>query len=85
MRKCYICQTTQNIERHHIFFGISNRKISDRHKFTVDLCAEHHRGHYSPHHSKQLDLALRRITQKEYEKTHTRKEFMDIIGQNYLD
>ena len=31
-----------------------------------------------------LDRALKCICQREYEKTHTREEFIDLIGKNYI-
>lgn len=37
------------------------------------------------HFDKEFDLKVKRECQREYEKTHTRQEFMSLIGRNYLD
>ena len=29
MRECWLCGTTVNLHRHHVFFGTANRKKSD--------------------------------------------------------
>lgn len=34
--------------------------------------------------NKEMDLELKRVYQKEYEKTHTREEFIKLIGKSYL-
>ena len=67
------------------FFG-KNRKNSDKNGFVVWLCEAHHRGTYGVHGKlgEYLDLKLKRECQAKYEETHTREEFMSIIGKNYL-
>ena len=81
---CMMCGTTRNLELHHIFFGTANRKISDKHGFTVWLCNEHHRGWRSPHRDRDIDRTLKRLCQVVYEREHTREEFIELIGRNYL-
>lgn len=39
----------------------------------------------SVHFNKEMDLELKRVYQKEYEKNHTREEFIKLIGKSYLD
>jgi len=52
----------------------------------VNLC---HWCHQVPpkgvHHNKKNRIALRQICQREYEKTHTREEFIAEFGRNYLE
>lgn len=83
-KRCYICGGTACLEDHHIFFG-SNRANSEKYGLKVWLCCVHHRGKYSPHLNRTIDLQLREIAQREFEKTHSHEEFMDIFGRNYLD
>ena len=46
----------------------------------------HHRiGKDAVHNNRETDLMLKRICQEEFEKTHTREEFVRIIGKSYLD
>lgn len=85
--KCLICGETSYVEEHHIFYGVRHRKISDKNGFTCWLCLEHHRGTYGVHgkNGEKLNLELKQLCQRTYEKTHTRKEFMDLIHKNYLE
>jgi len=85
---CWVCGTTYGLEYHHTFFGKKDQKdFTDKHMLGFYLCSEHHRGNYSPHHNRELDLKLKVIAQEKYEETHSRESFMDNktgIGRNYL-
>lgn len=51
----------------------------------MGLCHEHHNtSNNSVHFNREMDLKLKRLYQEEYEKNHTREEFIKIIGKNYL-
>ena len=39
----------------------------------------------SVHYNRNMDLELKRVYQKEYEKNHTREEFIKLIGKSYLE
>lgn len=80
-KECWLCKTTLNLHKHHIYFGVGNRKISDKNGFTAWLCEDHHR---LMHSNRMHDLNLKMAQQEEYEKDHTREEFMKLIGRNYL-
>lgn len=83
-KQCFICQRTDGLEDHHIFFG-KNRKKSEKHGLKVWLCQEHHTwGKTSPHRNILVDRHLKQIAQAEFEQTHTREEFMNEFGRNYL-
>lgn len=83
-KRCYVCDTEQNLHLHHIYGG-SNRKVSDKNGFVVYLCAKHHNmSDEGVHFSKELDNFLKRRCQEEYEKGHTRGQFVALIGRNYL-
>ena len=70
---------------HHIYEGYGRRKISEREGFIVPLThEEHNMGRYSVHFNKELDLMLKRLCQQKYEETHTREDFVRLIGRNYL-
>ena len=36
------------------------------------------------HFDKEFDLRVKRLCQKKFEETHTREEFIALIGRNYL-
>ena len=91
IKQCYLCMALYGdysykyVEDHHIFFGTSNRKNSERHGFKANLCLGHHRmGSEAVHNNREMDLKLKEMCQEEYEKTHTRQEFVQIIGKSYL-
>ncbi len=73
------------LENHHIFFGVANRKISDKYGLEVDLCPHHHRtGATAVHQCKESDLELKRYAQREFEKLNSREDFIKLFGRNYL-
>ena len=91
-KRCYLCMILEHdyrikpVEEHHIYFGERMRKISDQNGFTCNLCIEHHRtGKAAVHKNKAIRLMLQKICQQEYEKTHSREEFLQLVGENYMD
>lgn len=83
-KQCFYCGTTLNLERHHCIHGTAGRRIADKLGLTIWLCSEHHRGNYSPHQNRELDLRLKRFAQSCYEDKHSREEWMQKVGRNYL-
>lgn len=83
-KECYICGSQKWLEKHHVYYGI-NRKKSEQNGFTVYLC---HRHHNEPpdgvHFNIGVDDELKQTCQAAYEKTHSREQFTNIIGRNYL-
>lgn len=81
---CYKTGSTYNLHKHHIYGG-GNRTNSEHFGFWVYLTADYHNmSNKGVHFDMQFDAELKEACQKEFEKTHTRKEFMAIIGRNYL-
>ena len=87
---CYICSEVyqkyyiDNLEEHHIFFG-PNRTNSERHGMKVYLCQNHHRtGDMAVHNNRITDLWLKERAQRKFEETHTREQFTEIFGKNWL-
>lgn len=85
-KECYICQSICNLEEHHIFYGTSNRKMSEKYGLKVFLCMEHHRGTYGVHgkYSKELNEKLHKVGQKAFEKHYKSENFLQVFGKNYL-
>lgn len=70
---------------HHIYGGYGRRKISEKNGFIVPLTpAEHNMSDNGVHFNKKLDLYLKRLCQEKYEETHSREEFIKLIGRSYL-
>ncbi|MGG3734485.1 HNH endonuclease signature motif containing protein [Heyndrickxia coagulans] len=61
---CFVCGTTENLEAHHVRFKSAGGRGQWRNiRF---LCAEHHRGKYSPHQNEQLRKELEKLHEKLY-------------------
>lgn len=88
---CWLCMRIHGdytvhklIHKHHVFFGQGLRKISEAHGFTVYLCPPHHtEGPEAVHRNQYMNRFVQEATQIRYETTHTRDEFMGLIGRNY--
>ena len=87
-KECFFCKTTQNLHRHHILYGRSNRKQAEKYGFTVYLCLNHHtNGGEAVHRNPNgpLDRYLKELAQKYWEENNgTREEFIKTFGRNYL-
>lgn len=87
-RKCFISGCEQNLHKHHVYHGTAQRKISEDNGFWCYLTGALHNQSTEGVHCRdghELDLALKEKCQEIFEETHTRSEFMSIVGRNYLD
>lgn len=85
-KKCYVCGAVTNLHCHHIFMG-ANRKISEDNGFKVYLCGYHHNQSNDGVHGKdghELDMWLKQEAQRRYEQTHSREDFIALIGRSFL-
>ena len=90
-KECYLCryldgkEETVCLEDHHLF-GAYNRKWSEKYGLKVWLCIEHHReGKEAVHRNKLVMDHMHQVGQIAFEKNHTREEFLNVFGRNYLD
>lgn len=75
--KCDYCHKEfKHLDPHEIYGG-SNRVRSIKNGFVKRLCRK-------CHSNEDVIQQLKIDTQKEFEKTHTREEFIKIIGKSYL-
>ena len=81
---CYFCGKQYGLECHHIFAGIANRRISEKHGLKVWLCATCHRGTEGAQYAKEANLRLKQEAQAAFEQTHSHREWMELIRKNYL-
>lgn len=72
----YCGKYCEKLDPHEIYGG-SNRKRSIKYGFVKLLCRK-------CHENENIIQELRKQTQKEFEKTRTREEFIEIIGKSYL-
>ena len=83
-KRSYLNGDTRNLHKHHIYAGC-NRNASEKHGFWVWLTAEQHNmSDEGVHFNKELDLKLKRECQAKFEQTHSREEFIQIIGKSYI-
>ena len=77
---CFVCGMRKQ-HLHEIFYG-KNRLNSIKHGMVIPICFN---CHTRIHNDIDMDLYYKKLFQKEYEKTHTRDEFISIFYRNYLD
>jgi hypothetical protein len=75
---CENCDKYSNRLDPHEVYGGSNRKRSIKNKFVKLLCRD-------CHENQDILNKIKKEMQIEYEKTHTREEFIKLIGKSYLD
>lgn len=82
-KKCYICGSESDLEKHHCVFGTANRKKADSDGLWVWLC---HRDHQAIHNQDIWEKkALQEIAQEHWEeKNGTRDDFIKRYGKSYL-
>lgn len=84
LNHCYLCFGNEHynepLDMHEIYGG-ANRQISIKNGFCIPLCRQHHALITRDNAS---SLILKQQCQREYEKTHSREDFMCLIGKNYL-
>lgn len=83
-RACYFCGRLDTLERHHVFGGVANRPISEKYGLYVYLCHNCHTGKYGAQYDKEKNLLLKQDAQRAFEKTNSRKDWMELIRKNYL-
>lgn len=86
-KQCYVCGIKIGLHDHHIFYGVSRRKLSEKYGLKIWLCWLHHEGTYGVHGRLGIELnkKLKQLAQRKFELNHTREEFIIIFGRNYLD
>lgn len=80
LEHCYFCKRFfRDIPKDdlHEIYGGSNRQRSMKHGFVAPLCRNCHQHLF-------VIYQLKKICQEEFEKDHTREEFIRLIGKSYL-
>lgn len=81
---CYRCAKIlppEEMARHEVYMGNPNRKTSKACGFWISVCPDCHEMYHS---DKELRKQLARDCQQKFELSHTREEFMELIGRSYL-
>lgn len=81
LTKCAVCGSKQDhIDNNEVYEG-AKRGVSMKYGFVIPLCFDCHKRFHNDH---EFALIYKKRFQKEFEKTHTREEFLNIIHRNYL-
>lgn len=84
-RKCIVCETTQDLHKHHIFFGAGRRETSEQYGCWCYLCARHHNmSEFGVHFNSVFDRKLKEFAQKRFIEVYPELDFLKIFGKNYL-
>lgn len=84
IKECYVCGTTLDLHKHHIYEGMANRKKSEKYGCWCYLCVKHHNmSKYGVHFDKALDRNLKEECQKAFERKYN-EDFIKVFGKSYL-
>lgn len=86
---CFLCGrngSADPLDTHHIFGGNPNRKHSEEYGLAVKLCHDkcHENGPNAVHKNKAVMDYLHKVGQKRFERDHSRNDFINAFGRNYL-
>ena len=80
--ECYICHKWGDTHRHHVFYGRSNRKNSEKYGYVINVCPECHSDLHD--RNPQKYEYLKRDFQRIHEQTYSREHFIQTFGKSYL-
>ena len=85
-KECYVCKTIYGLHKHHIIYGIANRKKSEKYGLTVWLCSKHHNmSNEGVHFNKKLDLKLKCACQDWWlDQGYTKEQWISEFGKWWL-
>ena len=90
--RCYLCELIDQdysrkeyLEEHHVIYGTSARKLSEKYGLKVYLCEKHHRtgGMDAVHQNPLLSSMLKDKAQRIFEEVNPDLSFNEIFGKNY--
>lgn len=88
IKRCYVCGNQLYLHKHHIFYGVRNRKKADEDGLIVYLCYQHHEGTYGVHgkNGDKIDTQLKKIAEKKWLEYYNKDigDFIKRYGRNYL-
>ena len=94
-KTCFLCGRTAYTERHHIFSGTANRKLSEEDGLVVDLCPDCHNRppngvHFNKDNMHRLHVhgqriwEMGKIVNDGMTDEQAREAFIKRYGRNYL-
>jgi hypothetical protein len=84
-KRSYLSGRSDNLHKHHIYYGSCNRKNSEKYGCWVWLTSdEHNMSDIGVHFNKGLDNYLKRTCQIVFEQLYSHERFMQVFGRNYI-
>lgn len=88
LEHCIECGRT-NINKHEVFFGTANRKLSIEDGLVIPLCQYYHHNQFNCtgiHFDNELNRKWKKIAEKKWIEHYgkTKDEFRERYGMNYL-
>lgn len=86
VKRCYFCDSPNNLQKHHCLHGTANRKLAEEDGAWVWLCADHHTlSPMSVHRNAKMDLFLKRVCQARWEDVYgSRDDFIKRYGKSWI-
>lgn len=87
-KECFFTGSSRNLDKHHIFFGNPDRKLSEKYGLWIWLEHERHIAgspYKTPHNNRDIDMELKKIGQLAFELHYPETSFVSVFGKNYLD
>ena len=84
MERCWLTDQNRYVERHHVFNG-AYKAASEKYGYVIPVHKDiHNMRWFSIHENRPFRLAIKQFCQRHFELTHTREEFVEIFGQNFI-
>lgn len=93
---CFLCgciykdwSEKRGLHKHHIFYGIANRRKSEKYGLTIKICSKHHTGDIygkdeAIHFNRDIDEMVKQFAQVIFEKEHSHELFVKEFGRSWL-
>jgi hypothetical protein len=81
---CWGCHCEYGLERHHLYGGNPDRRLSEQYGLYVSLCTECHRN-VTDELDRELCTRLKQEGQRRFEAVWGHEKWMKIFQKNYLD
>lgn len=84
-KRCFVCNTTADLHRHHIYGGIGRRSLSEKYGCWIYLCGYHHNmSRFGIHSDKYMDRCVKALCQTAWEQRFgTTEDFIRVFGISY--
>lgn len=79
---CFVCGRPYP-QIHHMMNKFDKKK-AEKYGLILPLCVNHHTGAEGVHTKPEKMLACRQMAQRKFEEEHSREEWLEEFGKNYL-